>query len=441
MASNIHDAWLDARFGAGWGEPGLGLAVAPTNPNICYRSDEGALLRTTDGGRNWQAVYSRSMPDHTYATTGLDVTSTHGVFFDPFDVNRVFIAYTDIGLFRSENSGRSWTSSTTGVPDRWVNTTYGIVFDPAVKGRVWGVMSGIHDLPRAKMWRRQSPARYVGGVCFSEDGGNTWTPSHLGMPSTAATDILLDPTSPVGARVLYVTGFGKGVFKSMDGGKTWRLKSNGLPGPEPFAWRLARDKSGVLYLVIARRSDDGGFGNMEDGGLYRSTDGADRWEKMDLPEGVNGPNWIAVDPRDTNRLILAVWGRWTPRGAVQGGIYLSTDAGKSWRNVLWRDQHIYAVTVDLDSPNILYAAGFESSAWRSIDRGETWSRIKGFNFKWGQQVILDPKNRGMILIATYGGSVWYGPAAGDSHAVEDIVTPVVAYGAGNHRSPARRHIG
>jgi photosystem II stability/assembly factor-like uncharacterized protein len=428
IAPNIHDAWLDARFGAGWGEPGLGLGVAPTNPNICYRSDEGALLRTTDGGRNWQAVYSNCMPDHTYVTTGLDVTSTHGVFFDPFDLNRVFIAYTDIGLFRSENGGRSWISSTTGVPDRWVNTTYGIVFDPAVKDRVWGVMSGIHDLPRAKMWRHQSPASYMGGVCFSEDGGKTWAPSHQGMPPTAATDILLDPTSPVGARVLYVAGFGKGVFKSIDGGKTWRLKNDGLPVPEPFAWRIARDKNGVLYLVIARRSEDGSFGNIEDGGLYRSTGGADRWEKMALPEGVNGPNWIAIDPTDTNRLVLAVWGRRTLQGAVQGGIYLSTDAGKSWRNVLSRDQHIYAVTIDPDSPNVLYAAGFESSAWRSRDRGETWSRIKGFNFKWGQQVILDPVNRGMIFIATYGGSVWYGPAAGDPHAVEDIVTPVVAYG-------------
>ncbi|HTV53299.1 MAG TPA: hypothetical protein VMI06_00115, partial [Terriglobia bacterium] len=118
----------------------------------------------------------------------------------------------------------------------------------------------------------------------------------------------------------------------------------------------------------------------------------------------------------------------TPRGAVQGGIYLSTDAGKSWRNVLSRDQHIYAVTIDPGSPHILYAAGFESSAWRSSDRGETWSRIKGFNFKWGQQVILDPENSGMIFIATYGGSVWYGPADGDPHAVEDIVTPIVAYG-------------
>jgi photosystem II stability/assembly factor-like uncharacterized protein len=428
IAANIHDAWLDARFGPGWGEPGLGIAVAPTNPDICYRSDEGALLRSTDGGRNWYAVYSHRLPGDTYTTTGLDVTSTHGVFFDPFDRKRVFIAYTDIGLFRSEDGGGSWVSSTTGVPDRWVNTTYRIAFDPHVRGRVWGVMSEIHDLPRPKMWHHHLlPAKYNGGVCLSEDGGKTWRPKHHGMPPTAATDILLDPTSPVTNRILYVAGFGKGVFKSSDGGETWSVKNDGLPGQEPFAWRLARDKSGVLYLVIARRSEDGSFGNWQDGGLYRSTDGAEHWKRIALPPGVNGPNWIAIDPRNTNRLVLAVWGRWTPHGAVQGGIYLSTDAGKSWRNVLSRDQHIYAVTIHPDSPRVLYAAGFESSAWRSTDRGETWQRIRGFNFKWGQQVIVDPDHRGMIFIATYGGSVWYGPAAGDPHAVEDIVTPIVAY--------------
>jgi photosystem II stability/assembly factor-like uncharacterized protein len=428
VAPNIHDAWLDACFGPGWGEPGLGLAVAPTNADVCYRSDEGALLRTTDGGRNWSAVYSRRIPDDTYTTTGLDVTSTHGVFFDPFDHKRVFIAYTDIGLFRSEDGGRSWVSSTTGVPNRWVNTTYGIAFDPAVRGRVWGVMSGIHDLPRTKMWHHHArPAHYNGGVCLSEDGGKTWRPSHGGMPPTAATDILLDPTSPVSARILYVAGFGKGVFKSTDGGEIWSLKNNGLPGAEPFAWRLARDKNGVLYLVIARRSGDGSFGNWQDGGLYRSTDGAEHWQKVNLSPGVNGPNWIAIDPNDASRLVLAAWGRWTPQGAVQGGIYLSTNAGKSWRNVLSRDQHIYAVTIDPDSPRVLYAAGFESSAWRSTDRGETWQRIRGFNFKWGQQVIVDPDHRGRIFIATFGGSVWYGPAAGDPHAGEDILTPIVAY--------------
>jgi photosystem II stability/assembly factor-like uncharacterized protein len=366
--------------------------------------------------------------DHTWTSTGLDVTTNYGVFFDPFDPRRMFIAYTDIGLFASDNGGQSWMSATRGVPARWVNTTYWIAFDPEVKGRVWGAMSYTHDLPRPKMWRRSSPAKFAGGVCISDDGGRTWQASNQGMPSAAPTHILLDPTSPRQARVLYAAGFGKGVFKSVDGGKTWALKNEGLAGQEPFAWRLARDRNGVLYLVVARRSEDGSIGSAGDGALYRSRNGAEHWERVALPEGVNGPNGITVDPEDPNRLYLAAWGRQTPKGAVDGGIFVSTDGGKSWRNVLARDQHVYDVTVDPRDPCTLYACGFESSAWCSTDRGETWQRIKGFNFKWGHRVIPDPQNPEMIYITTYGGSVWYGPAAGDPEAVEDIVTAVLAYG-------------
>jgi len=426
-APNVHDAWISERFGTDWGEPGISLGVAPDNPDICYRTDLGRTMRTLDGGRTWDAVYSRRVAERTFTTTGLDVTTNYGVFFDPFDPHRMFIAYTDIGLFRSEDGGQSWTSATQGVPRRWTNTTYWITFDPAVRGRVWGVMSYVHDLPRPKMWRRTSPARYDGGVCLSEDGGKTWRTSNQGMPPTAATHILLDPASPIDARVLYVTGLGKGVFKSVDGGRTWTLRNQGLPGPEPFAWRLARDKNGTLYLVVARRSEDGSFGNAQDGALFRSRDGAEHWEAITLPKGVNGPNGLAIDAEKPNRLYLAAWGRKAAEGGVDGGIFISNDGGNSWRNVLSQDQHVYDITVDPRDLNILYACGFESSAWRSTDRGETWKRIRGFNFKWGHRVIPDPYDPGRIYITTFGGSLWYGPASGDPQAVEDIVTPALAY--------------
>ena len=184
-----------------------------------------------------------------------------------------------------------------------------------------------------------------------------------------------------------MTGFGRGVFKSTDSGATWALKNDGIEGTEPFAWRLARDARGTLYVVVARRSENGSFGNAGDGALYRSSDGAEHWEKLPLPEGLNGPNGLAIDPRDPNRLYLAAWGRRRAKDAREGGIFLSTDGGQTWRNVLSQDQHIYDVTIDPRDPKLLYAAGFESSAWRSSDRGETWKRIAGYDFKWGHRVI------------------------------------------------------
>jgi photosystem II stability/assembly factor-like uncharacterized protein len=103
-----------------------------------------------------------------------------------------------------------------------------------------------------------------------------------------------------------------------------------------------------------------------------------------------------------------------------GGIYLSVNGGSTWRNVLDKDQHVYDLTIDPRNSEIVYACGFEASAWRSVDRGEHWQRIKGFNFKWGHRVIPDPVDRGKIYITTYGGSVWHGPAEGDPEALEDI---------------------
>ncbi len=426
-AKNVHDAWITERFGPGWGENPLNMTVADQDANVAYGTDLGRTMRTNDGGATWVAQYSRKVKDSGWTSTGLDVTTNYGIHFDPFDPNRQFITYTDIGLFRSGDSGTSWTSSTMGVPHDWLNTTYWVVFDPKVRGRMWSVNSGTHDLPRPKMWRRKSVLSYHGGVCRSEDGGKTWTKSNSGMPETAPTHILLDPNSPANARVLYVAAFGRGVYKSTDDGHTWTLKNQGITQSEPFAWRLARSSDGTLYVIIARRSEDGSIGNPGDGALYRSTDGAEHWQPVPLPENVNGPNGLAIDPRAPDRLYLAAWARNQGMHGDGGGIFLSEDGGKSWKQVLDKDRHVYDVTIDPRDPNILYAAGFESSAWRSKDRGDSWTRIPGFNFKWGQRIIPDPQDKQKIYVTTFGGSVWHGAVDGQPHPL-DIVTPVLEPG-------------
>jgi photosystem II stability/assembly factor-like uncharacterized protein len=399
---NVRDAWLSDRFGAGWAGVPYGIGVSPTNPDVAYGTDSGRVVRTTDGGKTWNAAYSNRAIDGNWTTNGIDVTTCYGVHFDPFDARHMFISYTDIGLWGSDNGGASWYSATrNGVPPQWVNTTYWVAFDPKVQGRMWAAMSGTHDLPRPKMWRRNSPDSFTGGIVRSDDGGRTWRVVNNGMPQTAATHILRDP-----AGVLYVTGFGRGVFKSTDGGEHWELKNAGIEEAQPFAWRIVRDAKGALYLIVARRSDDGTFGKGGDGALYRSTDGAEHWTRVPLPTGLNGPNGLAIDPQNPARLYLAAWGRSTREGAADGGIYLSTDRGGTWRRVLGEDQHIYDVTLDERDPRLLYAAGFESSAWRSTDRGLSWKRIPGFDFKWAHRVILDPRDPKKLYVTTFGGSVW-----------------------------------
>lgn len=424
----MHDAWINDRFGPEWGENPFDIAVDAHNPDLVYATDFGRTLRTTDGGKSWYGVYAKRVPGSGWSTTGLDLTTCYFVHFDPFDPRHMFISYTDISLIESHDGGISWQSATRhGFPREWSNTTYDLVFDPQVKGRIWAVTSANHDLPRTKMWRRGKVENYKGGVVTSADGGKTWTVSNTGIGEAATTYIVLDPSSPAGNRTLYVCGFGKGVYKSTDNGKTWMLRNEGIEGSQPFAYEITRAGDGTLYLVVARRATDASVGTPYDGALYRSNDGAEHWQRITLPEGCNGPTSLAVDAQDNNRLTLSAWGRVDgPESDVDGGIYLSTDAGKTWRHVLTQSQHIHELTVDPRN-DAYYACGFEWSCFRSADRGETWNRIRGFNFKWGRRVIPDPQNPAMIYIATFGGSVWYGPAEGDPNALEDIVTPEVAY--------------
>jgi hypothetical protein len=424
-AENMDGSWIEERarqMGRDiWYDAPYDLAAAPNDPDICYVTDLFRTYRTLDGGRTWNQVHSARRGQAGWTSRGLDVTSSYGVHFDPFNAKRLFITYTDIGLFRSEDGGDSWTGSTSGIPNAWRNTTYWVVFDPDVKGRMWGAFSGTHDLPRPKMWRHADPDTYKGGVGVSTDGGRSWTPSNAGMAESAVTQVLLDPTSPKGARTLYACAFGRGLYKSTDDGKTWALKNDGITQRQPFAWRISRARDGALYLVVARRSEQGRIGDDGDGALYRSRDGAAHWTAVGLPRGTNGPNALTVDPRDPRRLYLSAWGVAGREDDTGGGIFLSTDAGATWRNVLSRSQHVYDTTVDPHQPDTLYASGFDQAAWRSPDRGETWTRIRGFNFKWGHRVIPDANDASKIYVTTFGGSVWHGPAAGDPTATEDAV--------------------
>ena len=141
-----------------------------------------------------------------------------------------------------------------------------------------------------------------------------------------------------------------------------------------------------------------------------------------MPEGSNAPNGLAADPSAPDRLYLAAWARDKGEHGDGGGIYLSVNAGKSWTRVLDRDRHVYDVTIDPRDAKILYASGFESSAWKSNDRGESWTRIPGFNFKWGHRVIPDPQDRKKVYITTFGGGVWHGSVDGEDRQL-DIGTP------------------
>jgi photosystem II stability/assembly factor-like uncharacterized protein len=428
-SSNFENEWINERFGPTWGENPFSIGVSPTNADVLYATDFGRTVRSSDGGKSWKQVYTNKVNGGGWTSRGFEVTTGYQLVSDPFNKDHLYMCNTDIGLMASNDRGKSWESITNknGVPRKWQNSTYWLAFDPEVKGRAWAAMTDVHDLPRPKMFRRQGVKNYRGGIMHTEDGGKSWKEMSNGINEGAVTHVLIDPGSDKNKRTLYACVFGKGVFKSIDGGASWQQKNKGIEGPEPFAWRITRrEKDGVLFLVVNRRSEDGSIGNAEDGAVYRSDDKAETWKRIALPKETNGPMSIAVTGK---RLLLSAWGRSTPgkfSPDIGGGIFVTDNEGKSWRNVLNTDQHIHDITYDPRN-NTYYACGFNGSAYRSEDEGSSWKRIKGYNFKWGKRVDMDPDNPEMIYVITFGGGLWHGPAKGDPDSDEDIVTPILKY--------------
>lgn len=425
--TNLNDAWAEKAFGGEYIRL-MDVGVSPADGNIAVVTDWYRTMKTMDGGKSWQQVYSRRQGDGTFTSNGMDVTTTYGVHFDPFDSNHIAISYTDIGFHHSFNKGKSWSRSVDGVPSEWVNTCYWLAFDPAVKNKLWSAWSGMHDIPRGKMKRNpkwKQTAR--GGICVSEDGGRTWKPSNEGMGfDSPTTCIVLDPKSTPGKRILYASVYSKGVFKSTDDGKTWTLKNKGIDS-NTCAFELTLTPRGNLFLVVSPTPvhKNGNKGReFYPGAVYRSGDGAETWTKLPIADSVLFPNGMEYDPADPERIFLACWSDIDLSDLVggdiarstggnekltsRGGIFLSEDNGNTWKQVFDEHQYVYDVTSDPFHRGRFYANTFNRAAYRSDDNGKTWKRLKGYDFHWGHRAIVDKNDPEKVYLTTYGSSVWHG---------------------------------
>ena len=425
--SNLKDAWAEKAFGGEYIRL-MDVGVSPLEGQTAVVTDWYRTMKTTDGGKNWTEIYSIEQPDGSYISRGLDVTTAYGVHFDPFDKEHIAISYTDIGYHHSYNGGKSWTRAAEGVPPEWINTCYWLAFDPDLKGKIWSVWSLLHDFPRGKMTRNPKWKEIAkGGVCISVDGGKTWQPSYEGMGfDSPATSIVIDPESPAGNRTLYASVYNKGVFKSTDDGKTWQLKNNGI-AENTCAFELTLTNKGTLFLTVSATPahKDGKKGREYlSGAVYRSADGAESWTKLNIADGPLFPNGIDYDREDPDRIYLGCWsdiylsdlvGEDVVRDGgenelieMPGGIFMSEDGGDTWTSIFDQDQYVYDVTVDPYHKGRLYCNTFNQAAWRSDDNGQSWKKIKGYDFHWGQRITIDENDHEKIYITTFGSSVWHG---------------------------------
>ncbi|MHC4714765.1 MAG: WD40/YVTN/BNR-like repeat-containing protein, partial [Planctomycetota bacterium] len=409
VGSNVETGWLTRDFSWWWGDLPKNrdqLALCASDPDIILRQDDGRTIGTRDGGKAWAQLYTDHVADNRWTSRGYEVTTCYKVYWNPTDHDRMFIAYTDIGFFRSEDRGKSWIYSLRGA--RHTNTVYDLAIDPARPERMYAATSGSHDQPA---WKTLVPPRDYskGGVAMTEDGGKTWVNLGEGdLPNASCGSIILDPESPVDARVLYVTMWGNGVFKSDDGGKTWRKANEGIDTDVDFNfWRLARAADGRLYLITTKTIEvtDGVY-TFGSGALYTSDDGAGTWQRLVKGDWICYPWDVLCDPRDAEAVYVASYsdphverGRITP-----GGVYRSGDRGGTWERIL--------EPVDPADTRVIYVGTAHDGVFRSADGGKVWVKLAGLPFKNALGISVDPDDRDTIYVTTFGGGVWQGSAYG-----------------------------
>ncbi len=420
---NVELGWL--KYDLNWGNPpASGLDVCDTDPDIVFRTENGATHLTVDGGRTWRAVYTRPAEGaertskSRWASTGMEVTTTWHYFWDPVNPERQYICYTDIGFAYSDDDGHSWTHSPDGSP--WQNTFYDMVFDPDRPGVIYAAASNIHDIPHST-YTGPEASRPPGGVVKSTDHGRTWISVSEGLPSHPYTSIALDPTSPPDSRTLWVTNYGMGVFRTTDGAKTWHESSEGLDRTGNLrALLVRRTESGNLYCSIGPLREGSHFPRT--GGLYKSTDGGDSWFPLNAELELGWQTGFAVDPTDEDTIYVVAASGWQNH---QGGLYRTTDGGANWQRVFDNDTpgflptHVQAMFVTLhpDDPKTLYLGTDSHGMWLSRDGGETWSLFEGIPFANIHRVHFDPRDHSKIAVTTFGGGVWKGPALGAPYEV------------------------
>jgi len=410
---NVEDDYVSRKWGQREQGPPRSMVVSGGDPDVIAMCTSAWALRTDDGGRRWRACHTApavagDAGGEAWLCNGLVVTSTWNYYIDPHEPKRHYICYTDIGFARSLDAGKSWIWQALSLP--WKNTVYELALDPDVPGRMWAAGSNTHDIPNDNVISGRHRVRMEGGVAQSDDFGISW--KKLDLPAAPCLSVILDPTSPKDRRVLYASLFEKGVYKSTDGGKTWAQASQGLGHPQNMrCCKLCRGPDGTLFVLITAKKMSGQL-TLDGVGLYRSTDAAATWSKLSGSLKLRWPKDFTVKPDDPETILLSAA---DPRAkAGEGGLYRTSDGGQTWKKLVQKEREHFGAFYHPNHPKWIYMTCTEGAQtaglYLSRDDGAAWEPFTALPFRNIQRVAFAPARPSEIILATFGGSVWRGPA-------------------------------
>ena len=367
----------------------VAITGVPNEPNVFYMAAvNGGVWKTNDSGQVWTPIFD-SQPTGSVGAIAVAPSDPKTIFVGSGEgLQRPDLAVGD-GIYKSTDGGESWRHL--GLRDGQQIAT--ILVDPANAKRVFAAVLGHPYGPNTER-----------GVFRSLDGGETWQRVLYRDEDSGAADVVFEPGNP---QTLYASlwaarvapweirsgasfaGRGSGLFKSVDGGTTWRELTQGV---------------------------------------FTTTDGLPRMG-------------IAAAPSRPRRIYVLAGGT-----SPSGGLYRSDDAGEHWervhneRRVTGSGPGAMGVAVAPDNPDVVYVAN--TSTYRSIDGGRTFTAMKGapggddYQRIWinpfSPQIIALSSDQGATISLNAGKtwSSWYNqPTAQFYHVITDNRFPYWVYGA------------
>lgn len=252
-----------------------------------------------------------------------------------------------------------------------------------------------------------------GGIFKTTNGGIDWTPIFDRQNTMSVGDIALEPGNPdviwVGtgeSNVRNSVSFGDGVYKSTDGGKTW--KHLGLKDTNTISKIVVSPKNpDIAYVAAVGHA----WGENEERGVFMTTDGGKTWTKTLYIDNQHGASDLEIDPVNPNILYAGMWRferkPWTfTSGSEKGGVYRSIDGGRTWNKLekgLPKMIGRIGLSVSQSNPNVVYAMleAKEGTLYRSDDKGENFRQVyknqnivgRGFYYT---RVKVDPTDENKV---------------------------------------------
>ncbi|MEA2060766.1 MAG: hypothetical protein U9P10_09740 [Thermodesulfobacteriota bacterium] len=403
----------------------------------------GQSLASSDGGATWHYSPMDYSPEtRSWRGNGLTLLTCYEAWWDNANPNRVHLGFSDTGLMRSSDRGKSveviWEQN---YPDIYslacwsrtlLNTSgscMAFAVDPDRPATQYYAMSG------------KGGSSASGVLLKTTDDGRHWEPvlpETSGLPRGIITDLVLLPGKGYHKRKIYAlvnvleenNQPGGGIYLSKDSGRSWSL----LADISSFSYNLplmdigyCRDHPGIMYLASTYRTGKRPGKNMKRiperpgryGDIFRSEDGGKTWSRTG-GKALACSVEVAVHPRKPDIVYAAVApGKITTitnkKENVDGGIYRTTNGGETWEQVVDLEKlspdiplQPTSIAINPALPDIVYTAIENAGVLRSTNGGDTWQRVDWEHLKRYQSsyhsLTINPHDPAEFYLALFGNA-------------------------------------